>query len=116
METISTYRKFIEDHKSKIWNIITTEILPKVKDILESYDDVLESSSVVLVDSDLNACRLNDIDCFIFIRFQLPNDEEFDRIHDEIISRIRSELNDDIYLYSDEININDECELLYEIR
>jgi hypothetical protein len=126
METIKKYRKFIQEHNLKVWNIVTNEIFPKIKEILESYDDEIESSRIELVDHDGKLCseygrvgeNMDIEDTCIRVTFCISidvEDVEFERIRKTIEKRISSEFSDDLSLYSHEITDDETCEVIYDI-
>ena len=113
METIKKYKRFIIEYKLKIWDIINNDMIPSLKEILESYDEIREFK-IRMIDREYNTRNDGDIDdCFLFIRlFPEDKSEDFSKVTKQIVQRIESEFKDDIYLISNAID-NGVCELMY---
>ncbi len=121
MGTIQSYRKFIEEYKLKIYQSVTKEILPVLKEILDSYNDKFGEYDVYLCDSDLNVILEDSTDYMICVKLHIPNpmnNPDFDliyyRIYDIIRDRIESEF-DDLDLYREE-ELDNKLYLVYKIK
>jgi hypothetical protein len=114
MGTIQSYRKFIKEYESKIWDIFNNEIVPSIKEILDSYDEIHEYS-IRIIDREYNTRDSGDIEtCFLFIRlFPENKEEDFSKIARQIMKRIKSEFKDDIYLVRGEFDVHKAFELIY---
>lgn len=123
METIQKYKEFIKNSHEKIVRIMNDQILPSVKDIVESYDlnlkkwDVYFGRAVGWSVNDLSnpenwmGSNLDKVKLYVELKFE----EEWDdgvEIHDRIIS----EFGDDLHFELDDELVDGGIVQIYSIR